>query len=334
MMIQHIYEHYQMHVKELIPLGPYKSFWIRNKIYVLLPIGNMEEEVLVEMKKLSDYMNQQGDITVATFVPTIHGYYVSEIEETNYCLLKGIRLLERHAAPLGSELSLFHKRGAFFPEEIDKLSRIGEWKSLWEKRLDQLERFWQSQVMNHPSDVFDQLFIESFPYYLGIAENAIQYVVDTEIDDTPQLSDSATICQERFTPLLWQQTNRLKIPIDWVYDHPTRDIAEWMRSIMTEKKKDSERLIVQFISEYERNYSLSSFGWRLLFARLLFPLQYFETIESYYQTDNEEHKSVYRDRLEDILHDMNRSEQFMKHFYEFFRLPVNKLGIRKLDWLS
>ena len=90
-MIQHIYEHYHMHVKELIPLA-YKSFWIRNKIYVLVPIGEMEEEVLVEMKKLSDYMNQQGDITVATFVPTIHGYYVSEIEEQNYCLLKGMRV--------------------------------------------------------------------------------------------------------------------------------------------------------------------------------------------------------------------------------------------------
>lgn len=93
----------------------------------------MEEEVLVEMKKLSDYMNQQGDITVATFVPTIHGYYVSEIEEQNYCLLKGMRTLERHAMSLGSELSIFHKRGAFFPEEIEQLSRIGEWKALWEK---------------------------------------------------------------------------------------------------------------------------------------------------------------------------------------------------------
>ena len=78
-------------------------------------------------------MNQQGDITVATFVPTIHGYYVSEIEEQNYCLLKGMRALERHATSLGSELSIFHKRGAFFPEEIEQLSRIGEWKALWEK---------------------------------------------------------------------------------------------------------------------------------------------------------------------------------------------------------
>ena len=86
------------------------------------------------------------------------------------------------------------------------------------KRLDQLEKFWQSQVMNHPTDVFDRLFIESFPYYLGVAENAIQYVVDTEMDDTPQLTDAATICQERFTPLLWHQTKRLKLPFDWVYD--------------------------------------------------------------------------------------------------------------------
>jgi len=333
-MIQHIYEHYHMHVKELIPLGPYKSFWIRNKIYVLVPIGEMEEEVLVEMKKLSDYMNQQGDITVATFVPTIHGYYVSEIEEQNYCLLKGMRTLERHAMSLGSELSIFHKRGAFFPEEIEQLSRIGEWKALWEKRLDQLEKFWQSQVMNHPTDVFDQLFIESFPYYLGVAENAIQYVVDTEMDDTPQMTDAATICQERFTPLLWHQTKRLKLPFEWVYDHPTRDIAELIRYMMIEKKKDWEQTIVQFVTDYERNYSLSSFGWRLLFARLLFPLHYFETVERYYQTGNEEQKSIYRDRLEAILHDVNRSEQFMRNFYGSLRLPIDKLGIRKLDWLS
>lgn len=43
---------------------------------------------------------------------------------------------------------------------------------------------------------------------------------------------------------------------------------------------------------------------------------------------------MYRDRLEAILHDVNRSEQFMKHFYGSLRLPVDKLGIRKLDWLS
>ena len=46
-----------------------------------------------------------------------------------------------------------------------------------------------------------------------------------------------TICQERFTPLLWHQTKRLKLPFDWVYDHPTRDIAEWIRYMMIEKER-------------------------------------------------------------------------------------------------
>lgn len=57
-MIQYIYEYYYMYVKELIFFGFYKSFWICNKIYVFVLIGEMEEEVFVEMKKFSDYMNQ------------------------------------------------------------------------------------------------------------------------------------------------------------------------------------------------------------------------------------------------------------------------------------
>lgn len=333
-MIQHIYENYHIHVKEFTPLGPYNSFWVRNKIYVLLPTDHLQEEELVEMKKLSDYMNQQGDITVATFVPNVQGYYVSEIEEKNYCLLKGIRTLERNVISLGSELSLFHKRGAFFSEEIEHLSRIGEWKSLWEKRLDQLERFWQSKMVSHPTDMFEQLFIESFPYYLGLAENAIQYVVDTEIDDTPQVADAATICQERFTPLLWRQTKRLKLPVDWVYDHPSRDLAEWVRHTSFEKRENWEETIAQFISDYERNYPLSSFGWRLLFARLLFPLHYFETVEGYYLAGSEAQKYVYQDKLDTILQRVDQSEQFLQQFYDLIRLPIDKLGIRKLDWLT
>ncbi|HDX9580653.1 TPA: spore coat protein YutH [Bacillus pseudomycoides] len=333
-MIQDIYENYHIRVKEFTPLGPYNSFWVRNKIYVLLPTGHLQEEVLVEMKKLSDYMNQQGDITVATFVPNVQGYYVSELEETNYCLFKGIRNLERNALSLGSELSLFHKRGAFFSEEIEHLSRIGEWKSLWEKRLDQLEHFWQSKMVSHPTDMFEQLFIESFPYYLGLAENAIQYVVDTELDDVPQVADAATICQERFTPFVWQQTKRLKLPVDWVYDHPSRDLAEWVRHTSFEKKENWEETIVRFLSEYERNYSLSSFGWRLLFARLLFPLHYFETVEGYYLAGSDEQKYVYQDKLETVLQRVNQSEQFFQQFYDLIRLPIDKLGIRKLDWLT
>lgn len=58
-----------------------------------------------------------------------------------------MRALERHATSLGSELSIFHKRGAFFPEEIEQLSRIGEWKALWEKETRSVRK-----VLAIPSD--------------------------------------------------------------------------------------------------------------------------------------------------------------------------------------
>ncbi|MFD3448802.1 spore coat putative kinase YutH [Microbacteriaceae bacterium 4G12] len=335
-MMQEIWEHYQIQVNQLSMLGSYKSFWVRNKVYILVPVGSLQEEELVEMKLLSDYMVTQGDPTVAAFVPTVQGYYVSEIQNTKYCMLKGSRQAERQlqAVSAGKELAMFHMRGKFYPDEITELNRIGEWKSLWEKRLDQLEKFWQSKVANHPTTPFEQMFIDSFPYYLGLAENAIQYVVDTELDDEPQLTDAATICQQRFTPLTWSQTKRVKIPTEWIYDHPSRDLAEWIRNMHAEGGDKMEENIMQFLYEYESNSPLSSFGWRLLFARLLFPLHYFETVEGYFLTGNEDIKQSYQDQLETIISEAKNFERFLGGFFQMIRLPVQKLGIRGIDWMQ
>ncbi|MFX3622852.1 MAG: spore coat putative kinase YutH [Ectobacillus sp.] len=333
-MIQELYDNYQIQVNELSDLGGYKSFWIRNKVYVLVPVGKLQEEELVEMKMLSDFMIEQGDITVASFVPTIHGYYVCEINNTNYCLLRGMRQADRQAAGEGKELALFHARGRLYPGEISALSRIGEWKTLWETRLDQLEKFWHTRVVNHPADAFEQLFIHSFPYYLGLAENAIQYVVDTELDDEPQMADAATICQQRFTPYVWRKTRRVKVPINWVYDHASRDLAEWIRHVYMEQGDGGKERILQFLHDYESESPLTSFGWRLLFARLLFPLHYFEAVEGYYLSGSSEQKSMYQDRLEDIISRAKQTEQFLGSFYGMIRLPAQKLGIQQVDWLK
>lgn len=329
-----LFEHYQMQVNELSMLGGYQSFWIRNKVYFLVPVGKFQEEELVEMKKLSDFMMEQGDLSIASFVPNVQGYYVSEIQNTNYCLLRAMRQADRQAVSEGKELALFHRRGRLYPDEITELSRIGEWRALWEKRLDQLEKFWQGRLANHPVTSFEKLFIDSFPYYLGLAENAIQYVVDTELDDEPQLADAATICQQRFTPQTWQRTKRLKVPVEWVYDHASRDLAEWIRHTYEESGNEAEEIIMQFLQDYESEGPLSAFGWRLLFARLLFPLRYFETVEGYYLSRNEEQKSIYQDHLEKIVSEAKQTEQFLGGFYKMIRLPTQKLGIREIDWLS
>lgn len=333
-MIQELFDYYQLQVNELVTLGNYQSFWIRNKVYILAEVGSFKEEELVEMKKLSDFMAQQGDLSVVTFVPNMQGYYVSEIQNVQYSLLKGTRLAERQQLPDGKELSQLHQRGRVYPGEVEQLNRIGKWKALWEKRLDQLEKFWQGKLYSHPTTPFETLFIDSFPYYLGLAENAIQYVVDTEIDDEPKHFDAATICQERFTSQTWPSTKRLKIPTEWVYDHGTRDIAEWIRYVLWEEGENVEGNILQFLQDYESVQPLTSFGWRLLYGRLLFPLPYFEAVEGYYLAGTEEIRSIYADQLETIVENSNRIEAFLRNFYEMVRIPTEKLGIREIDWLS
>ena len=69
---------------------------------------------------------------------------------------------------------------------MKKISRIGQWKNLWEKRIDQMEKVWKGMMQHEPVNEFDRMFFESFPYYMAIAENAIQYLVDTELDDDPK----------------------------------------------------------------------------------------------------------------------------------------------------
>ncbi|MCP8969780.1 spore coat putative kinase YutH [Ectobacillus ponti] len=332
-MIHELFEQYGIQPSELSPLGSYQTFWIRNKIYVLVPVGQFQEEELVEMKHLSDFMLEQGDTNVAAFVPTLQGYYVSTIQEKNYCLLRGTRQADRQIDE-GSELALFHSRGRMYPSEISELRRIGEWRELWEKRLDQLERFWQSKVASHPSNQFEKLFIESFPYYLGMAENAIQYVVDTEIDDEPQLADAGTICYQRFTPLTLTHTKRLKIPTEWIYDHPSRDMAEWIRHVYFEQGDDASESILAFLQNYEKINPLSAFGWRLLYARLLFPLHYFETVERYYLSGSDALREAYQDRLESFLDRYQQHRRFLGSFYDAIGLPAQRLGIREVDWLK
>ena len=60
---------------------------------------------------------------------------------------------------------------------------------------------------------------------------------------------------------------------------------------------------------------------------------YFETVERYYQTGNEEQKAY----IETLRSHFTRCEPLRaiyEAFYGSLRLPVDKLGIRKLDWLS
>ncbi len=326
-------KYYGIQVERAHNEGSLNSFVAGNSIYTIHKVTNMEEQILQELYMLSEHLRTSGDRYVSSFVPTEDGKYLVTEEEQDYVVLHN-QMLKVSPQKLGRKLARFHVSGRTVQQRIEKINRIGQWKQLWEQRVNQLESVYRNVVTQHPSDEFERLFVESFPYYMGLSENAIQYLVDTELDDEPREHDAGTVCHERFHSNTWGKNVWMHNPFQWVFDHGSRDVAEWVRDLYDKRTQTFHHDLKQFVREYQSVTPLSSFSWRLLYSRLVFPLHYFQCIEDYYITTSEQQKHVLSEKLQRILQTTHYHERFLTDFYQLCEVPINRLSIPKINWLS
>ncbi|WP_428911155.1 spore coat putative kinase YutH [Niallia sp. Krafla_26] len=325
--------HYGIDAIESTPFGRYQTCAKDHQRFCLIPLGKKEDEEIIELEHITNHLKRMGDRSVSTFVYTKEKKRMLETESGNYCVITWDETQKRTVTKLGRKLAKFHYRGRSLSIPVKKITRIGQWKSLWEKRIDQMEKVWIGMMQHEPANEFDRMFFESFPYYMAMAENAIQYLVDTELDDDPQAIDYGTVCHIRFTSHTWGEGNITKNPFDWVLDHCSRDLAEWTRERYFNHYRTYEPEVLRFFEDYQSVQPLSSFSWRLLYARILFPLHYVECIENYYSTQSEQERLILTERLEQYLKSSKDHEQFLGHFFQMARVPVRQQHIPIIDWL-
>ncbi|WP_338471927.1 spore coat protein YutH [Niallia sp. XMNu-256] len=326
-------QHFGIDAIESSAVGRYQSCKNDHQRFVLVPVNQKDDKELLELEQIANHFINAGDSSVGIFLPTKENQRILEIESSKYCVLYWDEKQQRSSTRIGRRLAKFHYRGRMISFPVQKISRIGQWKSLWEKRIDQMEMFWKERMQHEPDHEFDRMFFESFPYYMAMTENAIQYLVDTELDDEPRESDYGTICHIRFSSQTWGSQVMMKDPFDWVLDHCSRDLAEWTREQYFNQFQTYEHEVQRFYSEYQTVNRLSSFSWRLLYARILFPLHYVDCIEEYYSTPSEQKKHVLSDRLEKFLQRSNDHEQFLRSFFQMVNVPVRHQNIPRIDWL-
>lgn len=324
---------YGVQVEEYVKLDSYEALRGNGWVYLISTPGTQQEEDILELEQIAGHLRNYGDSHVPVFLPSKEGKLVTKWENRDYCVLATRQTPKQKPLKLGRKLARFHERGRMIPFQIERSSRIGKWKELWEKRLEQMEKVWNGKLFQTPEDDFERMFIESYPYYMGLTENAIQYLVDTEIDDDPSEADSGTVCHERFSSHSWGINYLVKNPFDWVFDHRSRDLAEWTRDRYFRNNQTYQPDVGDFFQQYLSIASLSSFSWKLLYSRILFPLHYFECIESYYITRSEQEQKALEEQLDKILRQSREYERFLIHFYELAGAPVKKLHISKPDWL-
>ncbi len=303
-----VYEEFGIQVGQFQDFSGLNSFSHQGYVYVLVPITHMNEDEIMEKKRMSDFFSYDG--TVGKFVPTKKGKWIAKIGETKMVLLCAIH--DERSIQIGEDMATFHYYGRTYPYEVKYVNILGQWKTLWGRRIDQLENFGKQKI-NDIQTKFDEQFITSLPYFIGISENAIQYLVDAEMDEERGVMDTAVICTERFL------YRKIKLPTEWVYDHPARDIAEWIRLQWKKEHQTSE--VRNFLADYEQFMPLSSFSLRLVYARLLFPIAYFEAVEGYYGL--EEDRKKYEDDFYKVISQISTNEKRLSSIFGTFerKLP-------------
>ena len=125
----------------------------------------------------------------------------------------------------------------------------------------------------------------------------------------------------------------MKNPFDWVFDHATRDLAEWVRDHYIHHIHTYQRGVIQFFREYQSIEHLSSFSARLLYARMLFPIHYYETVEEYFSGPKESRSHELEESLSTITKTSENYETFLKHFFELAQLPAKQMQLPEIEWL-
>jgi spore coat protein YutH len=327
-------DQYGIKADEEVNVGNYSACMRGGQLYLLIcPVRNETEEI-AELGTFCSHLSRAGDRAVPLFMPTKTGQLISQWKNEKACVLVCQKNALKEPKRIGRKLAKFHQRGRTLRVPIQKVSRLGQWKKIWEKRLEQMEKVWSGKLFQPPENEFERMFLESYPYYMGMTENAIQYLVDTEMDERPTAIDHGTVCHERFSQKTWRKEKGFKNPFEWILDHASRDIAEWTRERYFRNTQTYEPDVQKFYLDYQTKTKLSPFSWRLLYSRLLFPLHYFECVEEYYVTTSEQTKRMLEDRMEKILNHSGEYEQFLAKFYALAQVPVRTYRIPEIEWLK
>ncbi|WP_054703674.1 spore coat putative kinase YutH [Bacillus sp. JCM 19041] len=338
MLERNLYDQYKLYCEERFSVGPYECIRANNQAYIILPKDELQSEEQ-QMIAFSTYMRTTGDESVLELVPSRSNQPSALIDGLEVYLFKlpdwesdrGVRI--QSTWDLGGQLHAWHETGQQGQANWGN-AVLGQWPTLWATRLEQLEDWYQSISSQGPKTLTDEAFLYTYPYFMGLTENAIQYAVDTRLDVQMEATDVGTICHRRFNESSWLRLSEngqiVKPPTAFLYDHRARDLAEWVRDKRDDTRGSED--IFSFLGGYEELQTLSPYSWQLMFSRLLFPLHYFETIENYYRAQIPNQQRERATDFQTFLDNEKTNVDFLSNFAEEVKLSRYQT-IPALDWL-
>ncbi|MGN8645278.1 hypothetical protein ACTNEO_04175 [Gracilibacillus sp. HCP3S3_G5_1] len=317
-----IFLHYPIQVPtKQVTEKPYLTFADQTYYYFVIPTS-ITERFALELYTIATHYHQQGWTNVTCPIPNVHNQFLTSIGKEKYLLCYAIYKEDQREE--ATKLSEFHQAGFGYPYQPSSMNSYGKWKELWISKLDQYEAMFKQLYEQRPASPFIREFVNMFPYIIGLGENAIQYLHSVEQESRFNESDQPSITFGRYQ----NDMKEIFILSDrFVYDHPVRDIAEKLRQYMLTSEGLSSHECQQFLQGYVTNRTLSAFGWKLLYARLIFPIHLLDYM------DQIRHKTNDSSDIDTLIKNQSFYEENMRTFFYQIGIDEREINSIQLDWL-
>ncbi len=253
-------------------------FTLNNDIYIFKKYYGLEETLL--KLNQNNYLNKTIINKFNRLITTINNdnYILVNIKYKNNLSLSNISSL--------SKLNTYN---------LDELER-NNWEILWSNKIDYYERLTEENIKKYP------LISESFNYFIGMGEIAISYLVNTKREEIKTPLDNKVISHNSLKDSLYDPSNI-------ILDHKARDIAEYIKySFFTNNIN-----IFNELEEYFKYNYYSKYGFRILYARIIYPSFYFNIY------DNIINNKIEEKYLNKIINKIDNYENYLYNIYLFLK---------------
>lgn len=267
------------------------------------------------LKLLYDYemLSQQIDLSYQLnnyqhfFLPVSNkdNSYVTWIENKPYILLKLSKIVN-------DKISIFDIKTDIYVTLTAKNSSLNRysWIKLWENKIDYFENWFSMKY-----DSYRKIF-PLFHYFIGIAENALLYLKESDKEEIKENIDQFVISHNRLN--LDYTLYDYYDPTNIIIDHASRDVSEYLKSTFINRVWD-----LDLLREYLKKHQFSKYGIRIMLSRIMFPSFFFDYIE----------KMIVNNYDIDLLYLENRAGEYQKFIKEISLFFNEKYDISVIPWI-